>query len=58
MAAAGDMAEGRPARPVATEANDEVGEFARAFQPDAGARLGRLKAVAPVAPLRLRTFRV
>ena len=30
-AAAGDMAEGRPARPVATESRDEVGELARAF---------------------------
>ena len=30
-AAAGDMAEGRPARPVATAARDEVGELSRAF---------------------------
>ena len=30
-AAAGDMAEGRPARPIATGARDEVGELARAF---------------------------
>ena len=30
-AAAGDMAEGRPARPVTTAARDEVGELARAF---------------------------
>ncbi len=30
-AAAGDMAEGRPVRPVSTEVLDEVGELARAF---------------------------
>jgi len=30
-AAAGDMAEGRPARPVATAARDEVGQLAHAF---------------------------
>ena len=30
-AAAGDMAEGRPARPVSTDSRDEVGELARAF---------------------------